>query len=1141
MQAAPPTIYIDVIGRLFVLLLVAVALGAVIYRATRRSLILGIVLGLFSATGLYGLLGQMGPDTRAALFFLLFVMIVAFVVGLLTLPRKARRVAEPRSRPGVLPSRPPAAASKVFVGNRLGLADSLGMAAKTGLLLLLGFLGLVAVTILWHRFPDDPLWAQLLIGGLVGLAVYLLHRRSLRRVSQVGPPPSCPSVSRLKELLAERLPQEEQARLNRHLERCPACQHRLEGLVAAREPWSGLAKHLSQPPQREAALKQVMENLKHEPDPEPTRDEPVAAADLPLGFLSPSDKPDQLGRLGPYEVLAEIGRGGMGIVLKAFDPTLHRVVAIKVLAPQLATSGVARKRFMREAQAVAAVTHDHIVTIHAVEEANGLPYLVMQYIPGQSLQDRIDKEGPLPLKEILRIGMQTAAGLAAAHAQGIIHRDIKPANILLENGVQRVKLTDFGLARAMDDASVTQSGFVAGSPQYMAPEQARGETLDHRADLFSLGSVLYTMCTGRPPFRAANTFAVLRRVSEETPRPIREVNPEIPDWLAAVVDKLHAKDPAARYQSAGEMAEVLGRHLAELQQASYVPPPLPAPQPAGAAAGPNGLLTSLTICPSCGAELHVPEKMVGGTVHCPECGKPFRVEEGSEEIQVARALKPAPPAPLRPGHSFPRRSRFPIVAAVLLGLMFLVCLGVFGLYSAHSTIREPAHATVVPRPQSLPDPVPRAPMAPTLVEPWSQFWTNTLNGFPEGAALFGAVDLRRVQMGNATPPVLDLLMPPGARQVLTPEELWRLGGLDGFSFAYYFDPAKPEPARQVLRLRYGSALGTREKLLTSLRRTSPDVEAEVDAREAAPAASPVRMTSARLPFALGLLDDSDLFLAGYREGCADGAKHLEVLESVAPFDSSRNRRPVKSGRTQRAKPAWPAAALKDIPRDVSGVVVGEVTPDLGKFLSQRLGLQVCPRNFVLYAKAGPKGLELHTVLKVATTGSEQTLLRNLRFLSDAGFTALFPPEIKNRSGGAVLQRWLNALSGTTLRWEAGKGLVRGQMSIPYQNLNDLGAALAALGDPPAVHEARTAAEGILNDLLAGKLDDDPQLGRLPGKVKGFRSWSIESQEIKPDNPRAVTFRGTLTGSPGEAGFTVLLVKQADGPWKIASFGGPNPK
>ncbi len=151
--------------------------------------------------------------------------------------------------------------------------------------------------------------------------------------------------------------------------------------------------------------------------------------------------------------------------------------------------------------------------------------------------------------------MQTAAGLAAAHAQGLVHRDIKPANILLENGVERVKITDFGLARAADDASLTQTGVVAGTPQYMSPEQAEGKPLDHRTDLFSLGSVLYAMCTGRPPFRASGTMAVLKRVCEDTPPPIREINPEIPEWLVAIIDKLHAKEPADRFQSAAEVAD----------------------------------------------------------------------------------------------------------------------------------------------------------------------------------------------------------------------------------------------------------------------------------------------------------------------------------------------------------------------------------------------------------------------------------------------------------------------------------------------------------------------------------------------------------------------------------------------------------
>ncbi len=443
-----------------------------------------------------------------------------------------------------------------------------------------------------------------------------------------------------------------------------------------------------------------MEKLKEDKDDE-TRDEPVFAGDLPLDFLSPTDKPGQLGRLERYEVLEEIGRGGMGVVLKAFDPTLHRVVAIKVLAPQLATSGVARKRFLREARAAAAVTHDHIVTIHdVVEAANGLPYLVMQYIAGQSLQQRIDKEGPLELPEILRIGMQTASGLAAAHGQGIVHRDIKPANILLEDGVQRVKLTDFGLARAMDDASLTQSGFVAGSPLYMAPEQARGEALDHRADLFSLGSVLYTMCTGRPPFRAANTLAVLRRVSEDSPRPIRETHPEIPDWLAALVEKLMAKEPADRYQSAGEVMEALGKHLAQLQHASWVPPSAPSPLSPSASPGANAdLPTSLTICPSCGTSLYVPEEMVGGIVHCAECGKPFQAEDGSEVIQVARAVKPPfGPAP-RPRRRIWRWVKIVAACAVLLFLLFLFMSAVYHLLGSSQPYAQDPRGPLRQRPR----------------------------------------------------------------------------------------------------------------------------------------------------------------------------------------------------------------------------------------------------------------------------------------------------------------------------------------------------------------------------------------------------------------------------------------------------------
>ncbi|HEY7307744.1 MAG TPA: protein kinase [Gemmataceae bacterium] len=296
-----------------------------------------------------------------------------------------------------------------------------------------------------------------------------------------------------------------------------------------------------------------------------------------LDFLAPSQKPGSLGRLGHYEVLEVVGRGGMGMVFRAFDDKLQRVVAIKALAPQLATSSAARRRFVREAQAAAAVTHDNVIDIHAVEDAGPAPYLVMQFIDGPTLQQKLDRSGQLPLQQILRIGLQIAEGLAAAHRHGLVHRDVKPANILLENGIERVKLTDFGLARAGDDASLTQSGVVAGTPMYMSPEQAQGEPMDFRSDLFSLGSVLYTMCIGRPPFRAPSAVAVLKRVCEETPRPIREINPELPPWLEELVARLHAKAPADRFASAQEVAELLARRLAELQQGGT--PSLPAPRP----------------------------------------------------------------------------------------------------------------------------------------------------------------------------------------------------------------------------------------------------------------------------------------------------------------------------------------------------------------------------------------------------------------------------------------------------------------------------------------------------------------------------------------------------------------------------------
>jgi serine/threonine protein kinase len=329
----------------------------------------------------------------------------------------------------------------------------------------------------------------------------------------------------------------------------------------------------------ESALQRAMLELKHEPSDARTQLWHTGPSGAALPLLDPPHQPGHLGRLGSYEILEEIGRGGMGVVLKAFDDRLQRLVAIKVLAPHLAAEDEARKRFLREARAAAAVRHENVVTIYAVEETGDMPYLVMEYVGGPSLEERLGRGDRPDLEEILRIGVQTAAGLAAAHAQGLVHRDIKPANILLEDG-RRVKITDFGLARTVDevhlarvgpqprqgvDARLTQVGMVAGTPQYMAPEQARGQTLDHRADLFSLGSVLYVLCAGRPPFEGGTMIDVLYNVCEQTPPPLSQLQCAIPDWLESLVLKLLAKDPARRYQSAAEVAEVLNRQLTSLK------------------------------------------------------------------------------------------------------------------------------------------------------------------------------------------------------------------------------------------------------------------------------------------------------------------------------------------------------------------------------------------------------------------------------------------------------------------------------------------------------------------------------------------------------------------------------------------------
>ena len=259
-----------------------------------------------------------------------------------------------------------------------------------------------------------------------------------------------------------------------------------------------------------------------------------------------------------YRVAEKIGEGGMGVVYKALDVKLGRTVALKFVRPELIASAHHRERFVREAQAVAALEHPNICTIHEIDDADGQTFLAMAFVDGESVKGKISGR-PLKLEEALDIAIQTAEGLDAAHANGIVHRDIKPANLMTNAGGQ-VKIMDFGLARLGDRPSVTRSAAILGTPAYMSPEQAQGSSGDSRSDLWSLGAVLYEMLTGRPPFSVEHEAAVLHAILHEEHEPITAVRAGVPIELDRILEKALAKRPEERYQHARDLLIDL-RHL----------------------------------------------------------------------------------------------------------------------------------------------------------------------------------------------------------------------------------------------------------------------------------------------------------------------------------------------------------------------------------------------------------------------------------------------------------------------------------------------------------------------------------------------------------------------------------------------------
>ncbi len=350
----------------------------------------------------------------------------------------------------------------------------------------------------------------------------------------------------------DREPDDAMDSIARHIESCPRCRQELAELGGDASWWREASEYLPNAEKPTVGREATDDNA------------PLPIVDL--SFLDPPSHPETLGRIGRYEVEGLLGRGGMGVVLRGYDADLHRTVAIKVLAPEWAASVQARRRFAREAQAAASVAHENVVPIFNVEAEAPLPYLVMAYVPGMTLERWIKTYGAPDTATVLRVAGQLADGLAAAHRRGLVHRDIKPGNILVGENIDRVWITDFGLARAADSVTLTRTGVIAGTPHFMSPEQARGEAIDHRSDLFSLGCVLYFLASGSPPFDADNTLAVLHKIVSSKPESLAVRRNDLPPSYVALVHRLLERRVDRRPQDCEAVIEMLKAGGEELEK-----------------------------------------------------------------------------------------------------------------------------------------------------------------------------------------------------------------------------------------------------------------------------------------------------------------------------------------------------------------------------------------------------------------------------------------------------------------------------------------------------------------------------------------------------------------------------------------------
>lgn len=374
----------------------------------------------------------------------------------------------------------------------------------------------------------------------------------------------------LSRYLDSTLSVDEQTVLECHLNECESCRSTIETLAADAEFWNAATEALDSPNQLQ--IQRAITDLSLSALRSLTNDSETRVSGLNYGetptesilnqtqllqrWLDPSDRKESLGRIGKYEVLGVLGQGGMGLVLKAHDTELERMVAIKTLPHQVTSRTDARLRLAREARAAAGLRHPNIVSVFGLETWRDVPLIVMPLVEGGTLQQYAAKQR-LATEQVLVVGLQIAEALSALHAEGIVHRDLKPSNILLQDQLNHVLLSDFGLARFDGDLAITHSDALAGTPFFMSPEQAQGKPIDARSDLFSFGSVLYWMCTGQYPFRGNSSYETLSQLIHSKANSEELARFHVPMYLRRLVDRLLAKEPSERWSSAEEVAELL--------------------------------------------------------------------------------------------------------------------------------------------------------------------------------------------------------------------------------------------------------------------------------------------------------------------------------------------------------------------------------------------------------------------------------------------------------------------------------------------------------------------------------------------------------------------------------------------------------